>query len=151
MPKIRLNYDGWLALPMAVRKRLGLSAGQQLELELVGGAIVLRPAGSVSAADPIPPEPAPLAEQPKAAEAEPKPSVSSTPAVKRGPGRPRKTPVAAASPLEVVPPEPEAPAPSPATPVKRGPGWPRKIQTAAIALQPNFRTRGRRATRQATE
>src|SRR5215218_9708058 len=149
MPKVRLNYDGWLALPMAVRKRLGLSAGNQLELELVGGAIVLRPAGSVSAADPIPPEPAPLAVQPKAAEAEPIPSVSSTPTVKRGPGRPRKTPVAAASPSEAIPPEPEAAAPLPA-PVKRGPGRPRKVQTAAIALPPSLRTRGRRATRQAT-
>jgi bifunctional DNA-binding transcriptional regulator/antitoxin component of YhaV-PrlF toxin-antitoxin module len=151
MPKVRLNYDGWLALPMAVRKRLGLSAGQQLELELVGGAIVLRPTSSVSAADPIPPEPAPLAEQPKAAAAEPIPSVSSMPTVKRGPGRPRKTPVAAASPSEAIPPEPEAPAPLPAAPVKRGPGRPRKVQTAAIALPPNLRTRGRRATRQATE
>src|SRR5918993_2022895 len=126
MPKVRLNYDGWLALPMAVRKRLGLSAGQQLELELVGGAIVLRPTGSVSAADPIPPEPAPLAEQPKAAAAEPIPSVSSTPTVKRGPGRPRKTQIAAASPSEAIPPEPEAAAPLPA-PVERGPGRPRKV------------------------
>jgi AbrB family looped-hinge helix DNA binding protein len=150
MPKVRLNYDGWLALPMAVRKKLGLSAGNQLELELVGGAIVLRPAGSVSVADLSPPEPVPLAEQAKAAAAEPIPSVSSTPAAKRGPGRPRKTPVAVASPSEAIPPEPEAAAPLPA-PVKRGPGRPRKVQTAAIALPPNLRTRGRRATRQATE
>jgi AbrB family looped-hinge helix DNA binding protein len=150
MPKVRLHYDGWLALPMAVRKKLGLSAGNQLELELVGGAIVLRPAGSVSAADPIPPEPAPLAEQPKTAKADAIPSVSSTPAVKRGPGRPRKTQIAAASPSEAIPPEPEAAAPLLA-PVKRGPGRPRKVQTAAIALPPSLRTRGRRATRQATE
>ena len=45
MPKVRLSYDGWVALPAAVRKKLGLSAGYQLELELVGGAIVLRPIG----------------------------------------------------------------------------------------------------------
>jgi len=41
MPKVRLSYDGWLALPAAVRKKLGLSTGYQPEL--VGGAIVLRP------------------------------------------------------------------------------------------------------------
>ena len=42
MPKVRLSHDGWLALPAAVRRKLGLSTGYQLEL--VGGAIVLRPA-----------------------------------------------------------------------------------------------------------
>src|SRR4051794_26320180 len=39
-----MSYDGWLALPADVRERLGLSTGHQLEL--VGGAIVLRPTGA---------------------------------------------------------------------------------------------------------
>jgi bifunctional DNA-binding transcriptional regulator/antitoxin component of YhaV-PrlF toxin-antitoxin module len=140
MPEVRLNNDGWIALPMAVRKKLGLSTGHQFELELVGGAIVLRSAGSVSVADPTPPQPAPVAEQPKTAEADPAPSASTTPAVKRGPGRPRKTPIAAA------PAEPKPAAPLPAPPVKRGPG-----RIAAIVLPPTLKTRGRRATRQAAE
>src|SRR4051794_18015434 len=55
MPKVRLSYDGWLALPAAEREKLGLSTGHQLELELVGGAVVLRPTG---AAGPAPAEPA---------------------------------------------------------------------------------------------
>ena len=97
MPKVRLSYDGWLALPAAVRKKLGLSTGYQLELELVGGAIVLRPAGAPGpvpaelpatppAGGAIPPEPPPAAA--------PEPA----PAPKRGPGRPRKVPAAVALP-----------------------------------------------------
>ena len=94
MPKVRLSYDGWLALPAAVRQKLGLSTGHQLELELVGGAIVLRPAG---AAGPVPTEPAatlPPVETPPPVAATPEP----VPAPKRGPGRPRKVPVAVALP-----------------------------------------------------
>src|SRR4051794_3507694 len=86
MPKVRLSYDGWLALPAAVREKLGLSTGYQLELDLVAGAIVLRPAG---AAGPVPTEPAatlPPVETPPPVEATPEP----VPAPKRGPGRPRK-------------------------------------------------------------
>jgi AbrB family looped-hinge helix DNA binding protein len=37
MTKVRINYDGWLALPAAVRERLGLSTGDELELELTAG------------------------------------------------------------------------------------------------------------------
>src|SRR4051812_35690858 len=50
MSKVRLmSYDGWLALPADVRERLGLSTGHQLEL--VGGAIVLRPTGAAAGMD----------------------------------------------------------------------------------------------------
>ena len=94
MPKVRLSYDGWVALPAAVRQKLGLSTGYQLELELVGGAIVLRPAGATG---PVPTEPAatlPPVETPPPVEATPEP----VPAPKRGPGRPRKVPVAVALP-----------------------------------------------------
>src|SRR4051794_8239220 len=46
MTKVRINYDGWLSLPTAVRQKLGLSAGDQLTVELSGGSIVLRPVRS---------------------------------------------------------------------------------------------------------
>jgi AbrB family looped-hinge helix DNA binding protein len=95
MPKVRLSYDGWLALPAAVRKKLGLSTGYQLELELVGGVIVLRPAGATGPAESAvarPPVEALPPEPPPAAAPEPAPTV------KRGPGRPRKVPAAIALP-----------------------------------------------------
>jgi AbrB family looped-hinge helix DNA binding protein len=93
MPKVRLNYDGWLALPADVRKKLGLATGYQLELELVGGAIVLRPVGAVG------PAPADLAAvQPSVESLPPEPAAVPEPPVKRGPGRPRKVPAAIALP-----------------------------------------------------
>jgi AbrB family looped-hinge helix DNA binding protein len=42
MPKVRVNYDGWIALPAAVRQRLKLGTGDQLDLELAGDTITLR-------------------------------------------------------------------------------------------------------------
>ncbi len=50
MPKVRLNYDGWLALPAAARRALGLDTGDQLEVEIVDGRIVLRPLKPAAAA-----------------------------------------------------------------------------------------------------
>jgi AbrB family looped-hinge helix DNA binding protein len=90
MTTIRVNYDGWLSLPTAVRQKLGLTTGDQLELEVSGGNIVLRPVRSGTTADEAAPEPSVPATPPAAAAA--------APVVKRGPGRPRKTP------LPVVPP-----------------------------------------------
>src|SRR4051794_36340158 len=84
MPKARLSYDGWLNVPAAARRRLGLSAGQQLELELelVGGAMVLRPVGVGGPA---------TAEVPPAAAGRPEEAAGvPAPAGKRGSGRPRK-------------------------------------------------------------
>ena len=99
MPKVRLSYDGWLALPAAVRKKLGLSTGYKLELELDGDAIVLRPAG-VAGSCPVPAEP--VAMRPPIEVTPPELPVAATPepgrAPKRGPGRPRKVPVAVALP-----------------------------------------------------
>jgi hypothetical protein len=92
MPKVRLSYDGWLALPAAVRRKLGRSTGYQLELELVGGAIVLRPAGAASPAPAELPATRPPVEAPVVSTPPP------VPAPKRGPGRPRKVPVAVALP-----------------------------------------------------
>ena len=43
MTTLKLHYDGWLALPAALRRKLGLDEGATLELELVDGTIVLRP------------------------------------------------------------------------------------------------------------
>ena len=51
MPKVRLNYDGWLALPAAARRALGVDTGDQLEVEVVDGRIVLRPLTSAVAAE----------------------------------------------------------------------------------------------------
>ena len=97
MPKVRLSYDGWLALPAAVRKKLGLSTGYQLELELVSGAIVLRPAGVAGPAPTEPPAPpAPVEALPPAPP--PRAAPEPAPAPKRGPGRPRKVPAAVALP-----------------------------------------------------
>jgi AbrB family looped-hinge helix DNA binding protein len=95
MPKVRLNYDGWLALPADVRKKLGLATGYQLELELVGGAIVLRPVG---AAGPAPAEPAAAQPPVEALPPEPAPAAVPEPPVRRGPGRPRKVPASVALP-----------------------------------------------------
>src|SRR3954464_4043671 len=57
MSTVRLNYDGWLALPATVRQRLGLITGDRLDLELVDGVITLRP----RRADAPPQRPAPPA------------------------------------------------------------------------------------------
>src|SRR4051794_41959883 len=83
MPKVRLSYDGWLALPADVRKKLGLATGHQLELELVGGAVVLRPVGAVG---PAPADPA--AGQPPVEALPPEPAPVPRPPGERGPGRP---------------------------------------------------------------
>ena len=80
MPTLKLHYDGWLALPAALRLALGLTSGDRVEAELVDGALVLRPVvntrssalRAAAGADPEPPAPV------------------ATPA-KRKPGRPRKT------------------------------------------------------------
>ena len=91
MTKVRVSYDGWLALPAAVRKRLGLSTGDELGLELVDGGVLLRPLRTdTTAHTATEPSTAAVSESPAAA--------AQAPMVKRGPGRPRKTP------LPVVPP-----------------------------------------------
>src|SRR5687768_4084137 len=85
MHKARLNYDGWFALPAAARRALGVDTGDQLEVEVVDGRIVLRPLKASAAADSFADEPTPPPVEPEAAAAATAPS-----AVKRGPGRPRK-------------------------------------------------------------
>src|SRR4051812_44085932 len=84
MARVRVNYEGWLALPTAVRQKLGVSTGDELELELADGGVFLRPVRSRAAAEPAP-EPVVTAEPPAVA--------ATAPVIKRGPGRPRKTPL----------------------------------------------------------
>jgi len=82
-------------LPAAARRKPEPHTGEQLELELVGGSAVPRPArprGTARAPDPgeaatpaAPPEPAPAA-------------VAPSTAVRRGPGRPPEVPAALALP-----------------------------------------------------
>ncbi len=94
MSTIQMHYDGWLTLPAAVRHRLGLGAGDRLELELAGDTVVLRPARRAAAAA----ERAPAGEDRSAEPVaeEPAPAAAPEPVVKRGPGRPRKMPADAA-------------------------------------------------------
>jgi AbrB family looped-hinge helix DNA binding protein len=91
MTKVRINYDGWLSLPAAVRQKLGLTTGTELELELSDGSIVLRPVRSDPAAEQPAPEPMATAEPPVSAAPELPAAAAASPIVKRGPGRPRKT------------------------------------------------------------
>src|SRR3954452_24193576 len=93
MTKVRLNFDGWLALPTAVRQKLGLTTGDQLDLELSDGGIVLRPVRSGAGADHATPEPVTTAEPPVSAAPELPAAAAASPVVKRGPGRPRNTPL----------------------------------------------------------
>jgi AbrB family looped-hinge helix DNA binding protein len=90
MSTVQLRYDGWVTLPAAALKKFGLSTGDRLEVELTGDAIVLRRAQKASASERATVEPVLAAAQPQVATPEP--------VVKKGPGRPRKTPAAALPP-----------------------------------------------------
>ena len=90
MSTIQVRYDGWVTLPAAALKKFRLSTGDRLEVEVTGDAIVLRRAQKSSVSERPTAEPVPEAAQPAVATPEP--------VVKRGPGRPRKTPIAALPP-----------------------------------------------------
>ena len=49
MPTLKVHYEGWVSLPSGLRRELGLSSGDRLEVQLVEGAIVLRPASKARA------------------------------------------------------------------------------------------------------
>ena len=49
MPRVKVHYDGWIALPADIRRRLGLKTGDQLDLEWTDGGLMLR---SQNATDP---------------------------------------------------------------------------------------------------
>ena len=90
MTTLKLHYDGWLALPAALRRKLGLDMGAALELELIDGTIVLRPSaegrGSAAGRGREPTEPP--ADPASAAASSPR---ADTPATRKG-GRARKDP-----------------------------------------------------------
>jgi AbrB family looped-hinge helix DNA binding protein len=90
MSNVQLRYDGWVTLPAAALKKLGLDSGDRLEIEVTGDTIVLRRARKSSVPERATAKPIPAAAQPAVATPEP--------VVKRGPGRPRKAPVTAVPP-----------------------------------------------------
>ena len=98
MTKVRVKYDGWLSLPVAVRRKLGLLADDQLELELADGGVFLRPVRPGAGVRGAAPEPVVPAEPAGRTEPAPPATAATDPVVRRGPGRPRKTP------LPVIPP-----------------------------------------------
>jgi bifunctional DNA-binding transcriptional regulator/antitoxin component of YhaV-PrlF toxin-antitoxin module len=90
MATLKVHYDGWLALPSGLRRKLGVGSGDRLEADLVDGAIVLRPAargrrparreeGEEEAAGPA-----------AAVTSETLPPTTTAAPAKRKPGRPRK-------------------------------------------------------------
>jgi bifunctional DNA-binding transcriptional regulator/antitoxin component of YhaV-PrlF toxin-antitoxin module len=89
MTTVRLNYDGWLALPAGMRAKLGLSTGDQIDLELADGGIMLRARRSGGIVEQQAPELPVAAAEPTAAA--PPPAAAAAPVVRRGPGRPKKT------------------------------------------------------------
>ena len=119
MPTLKLHYDGWVALPAAVRQQLGLSSGDKLDVALVDGTIVLRLAakatrpvqnvGPEEAVDPPAPNAIGHAAHPDVAPA------------RRGPGRPRKH---------------QAGADAASSAPKRPRGRPKRIPAPAVELPP---------------
>jgi AbrB family looped-hinge helix DNA binding protein len=89
MSTVRLNYDGWLALPAAVRQKFGLVTGDQLDLELSDDAIILRPRRTGGVVEQQAPELPVASAEPTTST--PPPAAAAAPIVKRGPGRPRKS------------------------------------------------------------
>ena len=87
MTRLKIHYDGWLALPAAVRRKLGLATGDELEVEVVAEGLLLRTAKRGTRPVESEPEeqeqPAPAAVAPAPAPApEPEPAPASAPAAK---------------------------------------------------------------------
>lgn len=51
MTKVKLHFDGWLALPAAIRRRMGVTTGDQLEVEWTDGGLLLRSPGAAQSED----------------------------------------------------------------------------------------------------
>jgi bifunctional DNA-binding transcriptional regulator/antitoxin component of YhaV-PrlF toxin-antitoxin module len=96
MPTVKLHPEGWLSLPDAVRRKLGVGSGDTLELQVVGNSAILRPAkGKAASPEPEPatPEEAapPVTEEPASPiEPEPVGTAPGTPAPAKRRGRPPK-------------------------------------------------------------
>jgi AbrB family looped-hinge helix DNA binding protein len=87
MPTVKLHPEGWLSLPDAVRRKLGVATGDTLELQVVGNSVILRPAKGKAASA----EPEPAAEEPASPiEPEPAGAAPETPAPAKRRGRPPK-------------------------------------------------------------
>ena len=103
MPTLKLHYEGWVSLPAVLRQQLGLNSGDRLDVDLVDGTIVLRPAATTK-------RPAPREDQAAVIDS-PAPDAPETRTLtdampaRRKPGRPRKHDAAA----EVVAPTPMRP------------------------------------------
>ena len=88
MPTLKLHYNGWVALPTAVRQQLGLNSGDQLDVALVDGTIVLRLAAK--ATRPVQHVGPKVAVDPPAPDAIGNAAHPDVAPIRRGPGRPRK-------------------------------------------------------------
>ena len=118
VPRLKVHYDGWIALPPALRQHLKLNSGDRLDAQLVDGAIVLRPASAKRA----PAEPEQAIESPAVTSA-PAPSLETAMPQKRPRGRPRKVQTTERFSELML-----AIAGDPLTPPKRKPGRPRKVR-----------------------
>jgi AbrB family looped-hinge helix DNA binding protein len=87
MPTLKLHYEGWVSLPAALRQRLGLNSGDRLDVDLIDGTIVLRPAAKVKR--PFPRADQEAAIDPPVLEAPETLTHADAPAGRRKPGRPR--------------------------------------------------------------
>jgi AbrB family looped-hinge helix DNA binding protein len=110
MATLKLHYEGWVSLPSVLRQKLGLGSGDRLDVDLVEGAIVLRP--TAKARRPARREDGAAASSAADASETPPLAADAAPA-KRKPGRPRKAVAAGES----------APAP------RKARGRPRKTTT----------------------
>jgi antitoxin component of MazEF toxin-antitoxin module len=89
MTILKLYYGGWLALPAALCRKLGVGTGDRLEAELVDGTLRLRPTAGIKGAAENQPE----AAAPAAEAATPAPSPPATTSAKRPSRRPRQVAV----------------------------------------------------------
>ncbi len=118
VPRLKVHYDGWIALPAGLRQQLKLNSGDRLDAQLVAGAIVLRPVHGKR----TPAEPEQAIKSPAVTLA-PAPSLETAVPQKRPRGRPRKVQTTE-RPSELMLAIAGDPLPSP----KRKPGRPRKVR-----------------------
>jgi AbrB family looped-hinge helix DNA binding protein len=127
MTRLKIHYDGWLALPAAVRRKLGLATGDELEVEVVAEGILLRTAKR--GAQPVESEPVEEEEPPAPAAVAPAPAPAP----------------AAAAPAPA--PEPE-PAPSAKTRTRATAAKKEKRAASTLpGLPPQLQARGRRGVK----
>jgi hypothetical protein len=89
MSIVSLRFDGWLMLPAQARAHLGVTTGHHLEVELIDGALLLRPAAQGATLSGLETKEAPGT----AAPTKQAPAGVGTSVPTRGPGRPRKVAV----------------------------------------------------------